>query len=1080
MSAEASQQIKELFDAAFDLAPEARERFLGEACAGNDGLLAEVQKLLLLHDEADEFLAAPPLVNDSSPAIHADAALGRRIGAYQVIRELGRGGMGAVFLAHRADQTFEKQVAIKLVWPGLGSDEIIQRFQQERQILARLEHPNIARLLDGGVTEDGWHYLVMEYIAGVPITQYCQGLALPERLRLFRAVCEAVQFAHQNLVIHRDLKPSNILVTNDGAPKLLDFGIAKLLEQNEASLALTHTQLPLTPEYASPEQLNNQPLTTATDIYSLGVVLYEMLTGRKPYRFKTPLLHEIARVVTEDEPDKPNLDDELANIVLMAMRKEAARRYLSVELFQLDIGRYLDGKTVLAHKPTTSYRVGKFVRRHKLPVLLAGLLLLTLVTVALVSLWQASLAREQARGQRRTLYATQMNQAVQDWELGNLSRMRETLEAWLPTAGQEDLRGFEWRYLWGLIHREQHTLRLKAGQAYDQGYFDNDDRHVVLRTPNLWQVWDATTGILRHEFDLKEYQTSILFHSGQQYWALAAKENTIHFLDPVAKQLMNSFTVVPHRFLGLGHIPDQVVTSHDDGSLQYWDCATGQRLATRTFGTEPINAFLFSWDYKWLLTRTGAETWHLWDYLKQRKITSFVQAAAFAPRWSHDCKYIFLRTENIVRMFETATGRELPPLGSDTNKLLFADFLHSSNYFYILDSASAINLYRTPTFQLAATLKGHQGWVFGVAESPDQKLLASTSSDLTVRLWDLVTQKELMSFRPHEYRAALAFSADGSRLLTWSNEPADLTARIWRVTDLLRPDQLTGHQGHVFSVAFSPDGKTLATASEDHTIKLWDVNTGANVRTLAGHTNWVFAATFVPDGKWLVSGGEDHAVILWDIATGRELGRFAGHAQPVRSVAIAPDGSLLATCDNTGNIKLWNLSTGRELFTMVSERRGPEVFSVAFSPDGQRLVSASADQTARVWDVRNGHELLTLRGHSASVWTAKFSPDGQTIATGSTDRTIKLWNATTGGELATLRGHSNDIFSLAWSPDGTRLATASNDKTVRLWNVPLGLEVLMLRQHSEQVWTVAFSPDGTHLASGSWDKTVRLWRAATP
>lgn len=277
MDASRSQQIKDLFDNALDVAHEERVRFLTEACAGDEQLFAEVQKLLLLYADANDFLETPPLVNElpnPSSAINSDAVIDRRIGAYQVIRELGRGGMGAVFLAHRADQTFEKQVAIKLVWPGLGSDEIIQRFQQERQILARLEHPNIARLLDGGVTEDGWHYIVMEYIAGVPITQYCGSnlLSIEARLQLFRAVCEAVQFAHQNLVIHRDLKPGNILVTADGAPKLLDFGIAKLLEQNEASLTLTHTQLPLTPEYASPEQLNNQSITTATDVYSLGVV----------------------------------------------------------------------------------------------------------------------------------------------------------------------------------------------------------------------------------------------------------------------------------------------------------------------------------------------------------------------------------------------------------------------------------------------------------------------------------------------------------------------------------------------------------------------------------------------------------------------------------------------------------------------------------------------------------------------------------------------------------------------------------------------------------------------------------------
>ncbi|HYV04257.1 MAG TPA: serine/threonine-protein kinase, partial [Blastocatellia bacterium] len=313
MTSDHWQRVRDVFDAAKELAPAERAAYLAEACHDDDGVRAEAQALLDAHEAAGDFIEQPAMAKVAGLAMDAQppSAPGRRIGPYQIVREIGRGGMGVVYLAFRDDKAYQKLVAIKLARPSPSGDSS-RRFRQERQILANFEHPNIARLLDGGTTNGGLPYVVMEYIVGLPITVYCDEhkLNVTERLKLFLNVCEAASYAHQNLVIHRDLKPSNILVTEDGGVKLLDFGIAKLLDQGDQTdaetLTLAGSHL-MTPDYASPEQIRGEAIATTSDVYSLGVVLYELLTGHRPYRFKKRLLHEIARVISEQEPERPSV-----------------------------------------------------------------------------------------------------------------------------------------------------------------------------------------------------------------------------------------------------------------------------------------------------------------------------------------------------------------------------------------------------------------------------------------------------------------------------------------------------------------------------------------------------------------------------------------------------------------------------------------------------------------------------------------------------------------------------------------------------------------------------------------------------
>jgi tetratricopeptide (TPR) repeat protein len=421
VTSERWQRVEALFEQTLEAPAAERPQFL--EAIGDVDLRREVESLLQAHQEAGAFLDEPDRFF-SSESFEADTlSPGQMIDRYRIIREVGRGGMGAVFLAERADDEYQKQVAIKLIKRGTDTDSVVRRFRNERQILAGFDHLNIARLLDGGTTESGLPYFVMEYVEGRPIDEYCNAHALPvvKRLKLFREVCAAVSYAHRRLVIHRDIKRSNILITTEGVPKLLDFGIAKLLQEGDEPLATMTGMRLMTPETASPEQIRGQPVTTASDVYSLGVVLYELLCGRSPFQFPSQSPIEMARVITESEPKKPStaiaregdgskfeirnskmLKGDLDNIVLMALRKEPERRYQSVEQFSEDIRRHLEERPVQARKDTISYRAAKFARRNKAGLAAAALVFLILVAGIVATSRQAQIAiREKARAERR-------------------------------------------------------------------------------------------------------------------------------------------------------------------------------------------------------------------------------------------------------------------------------------------------------------------------------------------------------------------------------------------------------------------------------------------------------------------------------------------------------------------------------------------------------------------------------------------------------------------------------------------------------------------------------------------------------
>ena len=446
MTPEEWQRVRPILESALELDPASRASFLDGACA-NSPLRREVESLIVSHELAGTDVLNPvsPLNLNLNEETRFRLPSGKRIGAYEILEEIAAGGMGAVYRAVRADGQYKQQVALKIVRSELGTELTATRFKNERQILASLNHPNIAKILDGGSTTDGLPYFVMEFIDGLPITEYCDQskLTIDERLKIFRTVCSAVHYAHQHLVIHRDIKPGNILITSDGVTKLLDFGIAKILDPSLLPETLTMTAGGLwvmTPEYASPEQFRGQPITTASDVYSLGLVLYELMAGHGAYRFNSRMPHDVARVVLETDPEKPStairsteeagehkpekasltpelisgsrsnspeklrrrLAGDLDNIVLKAIRKEPGARYTSVDQLSEDIRRHLEGLPVLARKSTIAYRCRKYVFRHKVGVTAAALVFLSLLTGIALTLREARIARaNELRAERR-------------------------------------------------------------------------------------------------------------------------------------------------------------------------------------------------------------------------------------------------------------------------------------------------------------------------------------------------------------------------------------------------------------------------------------------------------------------------------------------------------------------------------------------------------------------------------------------------------------------------------------------------------------------------------------------------------
>ncbi len=1094
------RQVRAVFDEVCELSGTDRQQYLTAHYTQNPALRHRVEQLFAHEIAAADFMEAPVLTGLDAlflrPENEANEAFaGSQLGPYRLERELGRGGMGVVYLAVRDDDVFRKQVAIKLVWPGLS--QMVERFRQERQMLADLEHPNIARLLDGGTTAQGWQYLVMEYVEGRSLTEYCQqnNLSVRARLELFLSICAAVQHAHQHLIIHRDLKPGNILVTAAGEVKLLDFGIAKALDTSAYSsdLSLPGTHL-MTPEYASPEQLTGDPVTTASDVYSLGVVLFELLTGQRPFSFPSRRPHEVIRVLSQHElprlsqiagtKEAKSLRGDLDNIVARALQRQPNDRYASVAQFSEDLRHHLNGEVVQARKPTFTYRFGRFVRRHNVAFSAAAAAFLVLLLWLTFLLRQVQVERAQVREQRRQLYAAEMKQSLAAWQNNDLVQMQKTLERWQPQANEEDLRGFEWRYLQRLINASALTIKLPA-VAINAALNVDANQLVVVLDNQMVKIFDTRSGQELRSFPGREAKWGHNQLDAPSKLLRLFDQRKIITYDLLTGSQKAEITDLEGgiRSYFLFNEPgrsSRLISANEKGTIKMCDTATGTVLYEFPGQGKPLTAYWLSDNFEKLLTVTDDKTVRVYFLNRRDQSLEFtepevIRHISFAAGFQH----LLVLTDKALTVRDIATGRVVSSYAQGAIRIATIAPPTRSPIFAAGNAEGTIGIWTRSPLKRQALLKGHSREVTWLGFTEEPRYLLSTSLDRTTRLWDPQTQQEIAVLRGHTGDITVQdFNPKSGKFVTASQ---DRTVRIWDLNEVTKPSLLTGHTDHILTVAYAPDGRHVASAGRDRTAIIHDANTGQQI-VLRGHQKMIYTVRFSPDGKWLATASDDGTVKLWDVATGRELKTFIKGKREywdgMRSLAFLPDGHTLLLGGNDGTIILWDVVTGQVQSQFKAHTR--EILSLSLSPDGKLLASGCYDGSFKLWDTKTWQQKAVNTDHRGKVWSAVFSPDGTQLATSGEDQTIKLWDVATLRLLRTLEGHNNEIFQLAFTPDGKRLASASNDQTVKLWNPNTGQELLTLRDHTNEVWGVAFAPDGKTMLTGSWDKTLRLWRAVVP
>jgi WD40 repeat protein len=1075
-----------IFSDALNYAPAERAAYLDRACAGQQALRERIEELLKAQPEVGKFMEYPPgvgTVGDPQSirvSLPPEESPGTRIGRYKLLQKLGEGGCGVVYMAEQ-EEPVRRRVALKVIKLGMDTREVIARFEAERQALAMMDHPNIAKVLDGGATKTGRPYFVMELVRGTKITDFCDQNRLPtrERLDLFIQVCQAVQHAHQKGIIHRDLKPSNILVTvhdpgAPGVPMVIDFGIAKATQGRltDQTLFTAFEQFLGTPAYMSPEQalMTALDIDTRSDIYSLGVLLYELLTGHTPFDAKELLaagLEEMRRTIREKEPLRPStrlstllaaeqttaasfrqtepprlvhlVRGDLDWIVMKCLEKDRARRYVTANALAMDLQRHLKNEPVVACPPSRCYEFQKTVRRHKLGFAAAAAVMIVLAAGVLVSTLEAMRARRAELQTRHTGYVADMDLANRALNEGDLGMAQALLRRYWPTSHEIDLRNWEWRYLANLSDGDPHVSLATHSTSVFSLRFLGDDTLLTAgmadwRTMlwNLRERWPSSIitnlsfgGGVSEVMAVAPKRNALFYRVG---WRRSAGVTLVDLQSGTESRLLDAKAAVT----SLDISPDQkVLAVASTNQVGLWDLDGRTWLKPSETESGAATQGLFSPDGQVLVVADESGHIAFWNLAERTKrVLTNAPGSLGVLKFSADGRWLVNPGGSSATRVWNVEDRSLVAELPDSASVARAVFSPDGRWLATVGGDPSVRLWETSRWQKARTLHGHTDPITEVDFSPNGRFLASAARNGEVKLWSLEqppTAPEQVSFPVAKF---FKLAGDGSafgRILQpgGSNGVASWTAELWSTTPLQRIVTVPLPAGEPTSGVVLAGGRGLVLGGYDGSIRVVGPLVGEEIVVTNAHNHEVYLMDASLDGSTLATKeirySDDAQVRIWRLPRLEPIAALP-RAQSVHGIKLSDDGKLLAGFTGPGDVGVWKIPSmkGPPMWRGLAALQ--EVRECAFSPDNRWLAIVTYDGGAFLWDLATHHRTVLPR--ALTVYNSvSFSPDGSRLAAGSEGES-KLFDTATGQAVLSFKQHG---LKLAFGLDGERLLAVHSE-----------------------------------------------------